>query len=89
MDYSYKVIREFTDKDSGKKYVVNEDHPTDISNKRIKTLLFKDNEYNQQYIAIVPSSDATKADLIEIAEKHNIEVSEKDTKADILKVLEG
>ena len=48
MDYSYKVIREFTDKDSGKKYVVNEDHPTDISDKRIKTLLFKDNEYNQQ-----------------------------------------
>lgn len=89
MKYSYKVIREFTDKESGKKYVVGEDYPENISKTRVKALLHKDNQYKQQYIALELNDDLTKADLIEIANDNNIEVSEKDTKANIIKALEG
>lgn len=89
MKYAYKVVREFTDKESGKKYVVGADYPANISKARVKTLLHKDNQYKEQYIAIVLDNDLTKAELIEVANDNNIEVSEKDTKANIIKVLEG
>lgn len=89
MTYSYEVVREFTDANSNEKYVVGSEYPTDVSDKRISQLLHKDNKYNQQYIKLIVDEKNTKADLIEIANKHSIKVSEKDTKADILKALEG
>ncbi|MFG5045792.1 hypothetical protein [Staphylococcus haemolyticus] len=89
MAYSYEVVREFIDADDNKTYVVGSDYPTDITDVRITQLLHADNKYNQQYIKLVVDSDNTKAELIEIAEKHGIEVSEKDTKAKILDALEG
>ncbi|MEX3487367.1 hypothetical protein [Staphylococcus warneri] len=89
MTYSYEVVREFTDANSNEKYVVGSEYPTDVSDKRISQLFHKDNKYNQQYIKLVVDDKNTKSDLLEIANKHNIKVSEKDTKADILKALEG
>lgn len=89
MTYSYEVVREFTDANSNEKYVVGSEYPTDVSEKRIGQLLHKKNKYNQQYIKLVVDDKTTKSDLLEIADKHNIKVSEKDTKADILKALEG
>lgn len=89
MTYSYEVVREFTDANSNEKYVVGSEYPTDVSEKRIGQLLHKENKYNQQYIKLVVDDKNTKSDLLEIANKHNIKVSEKDTKADILKALEG
>lgn len=52
-------------------------------------LLHADNKYNKQYIKLVVDGKNTKAELIEIADKHGIEVSENDTKAEILNTLEG
>ena len=39
--------------------------------------LHADNKYNKQYIKLVVDGKNTKAELIEIAHKHGIEVSEK------------
>ena len=52
-------------------------------------MLHADNKFNKQYIKLVVDDKNTKAELIEIAQKHGIEVSEKDTKADILDTLDN
>ena len=87
MAYSYEVVRPFVDAEDNKPYVVNDIYPTDITDERITQLLHADNKYNKQYIKLVVDSKNTKAELIEIAHKHGIEVSENDTKADILDTL--
>ncbi|WP_338499859.1 hypothetical protein [Staphylococcus capitis] len=89
MTYSYEVVRPFVDADSKKPYEVGDIYPTDITDERITQLLHADNKFNKQYIKLVVDDKNTKAELIEIAQKHGIEVSEKDTKADILDTLEG
>ncbi|MCT2015169.1 hypothetical protein M3D50_11765 [Staphylococcus capitis] len=89
MAYSYEVVRPFVDADSKKPYEVGDIYPTDITDERIMQLLHADNKFNKQYIKLVVDDKNTKAELIEIAQKHGIEVSEKDTKADILDTLEG
>ncbi|MCH4520182.1 hypothetical protein [Staphylococcus haemolyticus] len=89
MTYSYEVVRPFVDAEDKKPYEVGDIYPTDITDERINQLLHADNKYNQQYIKLVVNDKNTKAELIEIADKHGIEVSEKDTKADILDTLEG
>ncbi|WP_367081008.1 hypothetical protein [Staphylococcus capitis] len=89
MAYSYEVVRPFVDADSKKPYEVGDIYPTDITDERITQLLHADNKFNKQYIKLVVDDKNTKTELIEIAQKHGIEVSEKDTKADILDTLEG
>ncbi|EGS38222.1 hypothetical protein SEVCU116_0373 [Staphylococcus capitis VCU116] len=89
MAYSYEVVRPFVDAEDNKSYEVGKPYPTDITDERITQLLHADNKYNKQYIKLVVDDKNTKAELIEIAQKHGIEVSEKDTKADILDTLEG
>lgn len=89
MAYSYEVVRPFVDADSKTPYEVGDIYPTDITDERITQLLHADNKFNKQYIKLVVEDKNTKAELIEIAQKHGIEVSEKDTKADILDTLEG
>ena len=42
-----------------------------------------------RYIALDVDSKATKAELLEVAEKHSVDVSKDDTKAIIIKALEG
>lgn len=89
MAYSYEVVRPFVDADSKTPYEVGDIYPTDITDERITQLLHADNKFNKQYIKLVVDDKNTKAELIEIAQKNGIEVSEKDTKADILDTLEG
>ena len=89
MDYSYKVVRDFINKEDQKEYKVVDEFPTDITYKRIDELFHKQNVYNKQYIALDVDAKATKAELLEIAKKHNVDVSQDDTKAVILKALEG
>lgn len=89
MAYSYEVVRPFVDAEDKKPYEVGDIYPTDITDERITQLLHADNKYNQQYIKLVVNDKNTKAELIEIADKHGIEVSESDTKAEILNTLEG
>ena len=89
MAYSYEVVRPFVDAEDNKSYEVGKPYPTDITDERITQLLHADNKINKQYIKLVVEDKNTKAELIEIAQKHGIEVSEKDTKADILDTLEG
>ncbi|MCI2791062.1 hypothetical protein FH185_04290 [Staphylococcus pettenkoferi] len=89
MAYSYEVVRPFVDAEDNKSYEVGKPYPTDITDERITQLLHADNKFNKQYIKLVVEDKNTKAELIEIAQKHGIEVSEKDTKADILDTLEG
>ena len=89
MTYSYKVVRTFIDKESGKEYKAGDEFPTDITNERIEQLFHKQNVYNEQYIALDVDSKATKAELLEVAEKHSVDVSKDDTKAVIIKTLEG
>lgn len=89
MAYSYEVVRPFVDADSKKSYIVGKPYPTDITDERITQLLHADNKYNKQYIKLVVDGKNTKAELIEIADKHGIEVSENGTKAEILAALEG
>lgn len=89
MAYSYKVVRTFIDKESGKVYKVGDEFPTDITSERIEQLFHKQNVYNEQYIALDVDAKATKAELLEIAEKHGVDVSKDDTKAVIIKTLEG
>lgn len=87
MGYQYKVIRPFKDRHTGKYYTVGGTY--ECSLKRFKELFFKDNAYNEQYIVLDVPDNAKKADLLEIAEAHNIKVSEDNTKAEILKALEA
>lgn len=89
MAYSYKVVRDFINKEDQKEYKVGDEFPTDITNERVEQLFHKQNVYNEQYIALDVDAKATKAELLEIAEKHGVEVSKDDTKAVILKALEG
>ena len=89
MAYSYEVVRPFVDAEDNKPYEVGDIYPTDITNERITQLLHADNKYNQKYIKLVVDDKNTKAELIEIADKHGIEVSENGTKAEILNTLEG
>ena len=89
MAYSYKVVRDFINKEDQKEYKVGDEFPTDITSKRIDELFHKQNVYNKQYIALDVDAKATKAELLEIAEKHNVDVSKDDTKAVFLKALEG
>lgn len=89
MAYSYKVVRDFINKEDQKEYKAGDEFPTDITNERIEQLFHKQNVYNEQYIALDVDSKATKAELLEVAEKHNVDVSKDDTKAVILKALEG
>lgn len=89
MTYSYKVVRPFVDKEDGKEYKVGDAFPTDITSERIEQLFHKQNVYNEQYIALDVDAKATKAELLEIAEKHGVDVSKDDTKAVIIKTLEG
>ena len=89
MAYSYEVVRPLVDAEDNKPYEVGDIYPTDITNERITQLLHADNKYNQQYIKLVADDKSTKAELIEIADKHGIEVSKIDTKAEILNKLEG
>ena len=79
MAYSYKVVRPFIDKEDGKEYKVGDEFPTDITNERVEQLFHKQNVYNEQYIALDVDAKATKAELLEIAEKHNVDVSQDDT----------
>ena len=87
MEFRYKVVRPFKDKHTGKYYTVGDTY--ECSLKRFKELFFKDNAYNEQYLNVDVPNNAKKADLLEIAEAHNIKVSEDNTKAEILKALEG
>lgn len=87
MDYQYKVIRPFKDKHTGKYYTVGDTY--ECSLKRFKELFFKDNAYNEQYLNVDVPNNAKKAELLDIAEAHNIKVSADNTKAEILKALEG
>ena len=89
MSYSYKVVRDFINKEDQKEYKVGDEFPTDITNERIEQLFHKQNVYNEQYIALDVDSKATKAELLEVAEKHSVDVSKDDTKAVIIKTLEG
>ena len=50
-------------------------------------MFHKQNEFKEQYIALDVDSKSTKAELLEIAKDFDLEVSEHDTKADIVKVL--
>lgn len=82
----YKVVNPFTDKDTKKEYQKG-DTIEDVADDRIDVLYLGKNKYDKQYIEIQSVDDATKSDLLEIAEQHNIEVSKHDTKAEILKTL--
>ncbi|ARJ08766.1 MULTISPECIES: hypothetical protein [Bacilli] len=89
MAFAYKVIRSFVDKHDNKKYEVGDEFSADISKKRINELFHKQNKFKEQYIALDVDSKSTKAELLDVAKTHGIEVSEHDTKADIVKSLEG
>lgn len=87
---TYEVVRNFNDKHTGTTYKVGDTYPTDQMNgKRFDELFNERNKYNEKYIKIAASDDLTKAELIQIAEDHNIEVNKKDTKNDIVAKLEG
>lgn len=87
MDYQYKVIRPFKDKHTGKYYTVGDTY--ECSLKRFKELFFKDNDYNEQYLNVDVPNNAKKAELLEVADVHDIKVTENNTKVEIVKVLEG
>lgn len=87
MEFRYKVVRPFIDKDSKKRYEIGDTYECSVG--RFKSLFFKDNAYNEQYIVLDVLKNAKKADLLKIAEAHNIKVTEDNTKAEILKALEG
>ncbi|MDW4355189.1 hypothetical protein [Staphylococcus saprophyticus] len=87
---TYEVIRNFTDKATGTQYVIGDTYPNEqVDDKRFDELFSKNNKYNKKYIKIVVSDGLTKAELVQIAEDHNIEVSKKDTKNVIVEKLEG
>lgn len=87
MKVQYKVVRPFIDKDTKKRYAIGDIY--ECSLERFKELFFKDNAHNEQYISVDVTDNAKKADLLEVAEAHNIKVSDDNTKAEILKALEG
>ena len=87
---AYEVIRNFTDKDTGTQYVVGDTYPNEqVDDKRFDELFNRNNKYNKQYIKIEVSDYLTKAELVQIAEDHNIDISKKDTKNVIVEKLEG
>lgn len=87
---TYEVVRKFNDKHTGLSYDVGSEYPSEqVDDQRFNELFNKNNKFNKQYIKIVASDDLTKAELIQIAEDHNIEVNKKDTKNDIVAKLEG
>lgn len=87
MKVQYKVVRPFIDKDTQKRYAIGDIY--ECSLKRFKELFFKDNAHNEQYLSVDVTDNAKKAELLEVAEAHDIEVTEDNTKAEILKALEG
>ncbi|MBF7019625.1 hypothetical protein ISO99_06830 [Staphylococcus sp. 18_1_E_LY] len=87
MKVQYKVVRPFIDKHTRKRYKVGDIY--ECSLERFKSLFFKDNAYNEQYIVLDVLNNAKKAELLEVAKEHSIDVSEDNTKAEILKALEG
>lgn len=85
----YKVLVPFRDKESDTPYMKGA-YIDSLSIKRYKELSNqKKNAYDTKFIAIDVVDKSRKADLLEIAEAHNIKVSEDNTKAEILKALEG
>ncbi|MDK9857631.1 hypothetical protein [Staphylococcus equorum] len=85
----YKVLVPFRDKESDTPYQQG-DYIDSLSIKRYKVLSNQiKNAYNTKFIVIDAVDNSKKADLLEIAEAHNIKVSQDNTKAEILKALEG
>ncbi|WP_432368688.1 hypothetical protein [Staphylococcus chromogenes] len=78
------VLKNFTDKETGKQFVVGDEYDVEISKERLAALTTDDNAINEPVIVVVDDT-LTKKEIIEIAKKLNIEVDEKGTKADILK----
>lgn len=85
---AYKVIKAFTDKDTGKSYEIGDTIET-LGSVRFEVLYHKQNDYNERFISIDADEEMTKAELFDIAEYHGIEVGKKATKAEIIKALEG
>ncbi|PTJ88166.1 hypothetical protein BUZ56_07435 [Staphylococcus hyicus] len=85
---AYKVIKDFTDKETGKSYTVG-DSIEELDSVRFEILFHKQNDYNERFISIDVDDDMTKAELFDIAEHHGIEVGKKATKAEIVKALGG
>lgn len=85
---AYKVIKAFTDKDTGKSYKIG-DAIEELDSVRFEVLFHKQNDYNERFISIDVDEEMTKAELLDIAEYHGIEVAKKATKAKIIKALEG
>ncbi|UXU58999.1 hypothetical protein [Staphylococcus agnetis] len=85
---AYKVIKAFTDKDTGKSYEIGDTIET-LDSVRFEVLFHKQNDYNERFISIDVDEEMTKAELFDIAEYHGIEVGKKATKAEIIKALEG
>lgn len=85
---AYKVIKAFTDKDTGQNYEVG-DMIDELDSVRFEVLYHKQNDYNERFISIDVNDEMTKAELFNIAEYHGIEVCKKATKAEIIKELEG
>lgn len=85
---AYKVIKAFTDKDTGKSYEIG-DTIEELDSVRFEVLFHKQNDYNERFISIDVDEEMTKAELFDIAEYHGIEVGKKATKAEIIKALEG
>ncbi|UUY79070.1 hypothetical protein NUT40_02840 [Staphylococcus saprophyticus] len=87
MKVQYKVVRPFIDKNTQKRYAIGDIY--ECSLERFKELFFKDNAHNKKYISVDVTDNAKKADLLEVAEAHDLKVTEDNTKAEILKALEG
>ncbi|PTH38554.1 hypothetical protein [Staphylococcus agnetis] len=85
---AYKVIKAFTDKDTGKSYEIG-DTIEELDSVRFEVLFHKQNDYNERFISIDVDEEMTKAELFDIADYHGIEVGKKATKAEIIKALEG
>ncbi|WP_342610252.1 hypothetical protein [Staphylococcus hsinchuensis] len=82
----YKVVNPFNDKVTEKSYQKG-DIIEDVADDRLDALYLGNNPYDKQYIVIKSIDDATKSELVDIAEKHKVEVSKQDTKAEMLKAL--
>lgn len=82
----YKVVNPFNDKLTEKSYQKG-DIIEDVADDRLDALYLGNNPYDKQYIVIKSIDDATKSELVDIAEKHKVEVSKQDTKAEMLKAL--
>lgn len=85
----YKVLVPFRDKETDTPYKQG-DFIDSLTIKRYKELSNqRKNDYDTKFIAIDAVDNSKKSELLEIAEAHNIKVSEDNTKAEILKALEG